>query len=265
LGGSLVLVAVVVAWQPLGAPAAVAVNVVATACALLLTDRLLRRALPAPAYAVRAEYLTRTWGKVGWSLLLVSGLVLILHQTDIFLVGAFMGTTKAGIYYTASRVATLAVFGMIAISAIAAPMFSEFYSQNRTAELQRVVTLAARGILAFSVPVSLGLVVWGEPVLALFGPDFTQAYWALVILTIGQLYNAATGVAGFLMSMTGHQRMVARVYGVSAVLNVVLNACLIPIWGIEGSAIATTTTTIVWNTILVVYVWKRLGLRVTAV
>ena len=101
--------------------------------------------------------------------------------------------------------------------------------------------------------------------LGLFGPEFTRGYWALAILTVGQLVNASVGSVGFLMSMTGHQREAARVFAGAAVLNVVLNASLIPLWGINGAAIATATTTIIWNVALALYVWRRLGVRATIV
>lgn len=248
----------------LSAPVAMVVTLVATAGALALTSWYWGHALPAPARGAGAEYETLAWSRVGWSLLLVSGLLLVLNQTDIIMIGYYLGTKEAGIYATASRVATLTLFGLTAVSTIAAPMFSEFYSQGRMGELQRVVTLAARGIMAFSVPVSLVMVLFGGPLLSLFGPEFAAGYWPLVILTAGQLVNASVGSVGFLMSMTGHQGEAARVFAGAAVVNVVLNAALIPLLGTVGSALATAATTAGWNVILALYVWKRLRVRATA-
>lgn len=67
------------------------------------------------------------------------------------------------------------------------------------------------------------------------------------------------------MTMTGHQKEATRVIGGSAVLNILLNACLIPIWDIQGAAIATAVTTATWNVVLTFFVWQRLGLRATAI
>ena len=264
LAGGMILVAAT-SWRPLDAPTAMLVNVAAAVGALAIMRRFLRRALPRAVHEARASYETRTWAGVGWSLVLVSGLLLVLNQTGVIMLGFYEDTTEAGIYATASRIAAVIVFGLTAVNTIAAPMFSEYYSQGRMGELQRVVTLAARGIMAFSLPVSLVFIFGGGPLLGLFGPEFTRGYWALAILTVGQLVNASVGSVGFLMSMTGHQREAARVFAGAAVLNVVLNASLIPLWGINGAAIATATTTIIWNVALALYVWRRLGVRATIV
>ena len=264
LAGGVLLVAVF-SSRTLSAPTAMAVNMVAAACTLALTRWFLRRALPAPVRTGPPLYETRTWIRVSWSLALVSGLLLVLNQTDVIMLGFYEGTTEAGIYAVAGRIGAMILFGLNAINAIAAPMFSEFYSQGRLRELQRTITLATRGIMAFSLPLSLVFIAGGGLILGLFGSEFTRGYAALVILTVGQLVNASVGSVGFLMSMTGHQKQAAYVFGGAAALNVILNASLIPIWGINGAAIATATTTILWNAILALYVWKRLGLRATAI
>ncbi len=47
--------------------------------------------------------------------------------------------------------------------------------------------------------------------------------------------------------------------------NVILNALLIPRWDIAGAAIATGTSLILWNVLLVILVRRRLGVDATAI
>jgi O-antigen/teichoic acid export membrane protein len=72
------------------------------------------------------------------------------------------------------------------------------------------------------------------------------------------------GLAALVLNMTGHERDTAKGIAVSALLNVTLNALLIPLWGIEGAALASTLSMVVWNSLLVVLVHRRLGLHATA-
>jgi len=83
-------------------------------------------------------------------------------------------------------------------------------------------------------------------------------------LSVGQLINAATGSVGLLLIMTGYERDAAICVGISAVLNVVLNATLIPKWGLTGAAIATTSSMMVWNILLAIWVYRRLRIHSTA-
>ena len=91
----------------------------------------------------------------------------------------------------------------------------------------------------------------GKPLLSLFGPQFTDGYQLMFILSLGLLARAAIGPIERLLSMLGEQRACAIVYGGAFVLNIGLCLILIPIFGSAGAAIATTTALVIETAILV--------------
>jgi len=99
--------------------------------------------------------------------------------------------------------------------------------------------------------------------LKIFGDSYIQGWGALAILSIGQLVNAATGSVGVLLTMTGHERYMVVSAGLSAILNIVLNTILIPLWGLNGAALATTISLIFINTIKSLWVARTLRLNAT--
>lgn len=178
----------------------------------------LRKSIPSPVFEVQPKYETKKWLKTAMPLSLMSSFHLILKQSDVIMVGIFLGTTQAGIYGVASRVAMLLGFGLNAVNSIAAPMISEFYSQSKMKELQRMVSLSNCGVLVFSILVGVLLITLGKFALGLFGSTFVGGYVALVVLLIGQLINALAGPTGYLMTMTGYQKQAAQIVFVSVVL-----------------------------------------------
>jgi O-antigen/teichoic acid export membrane protein len=102
-----------------------------------------------------------------------------------------------------------------------------------------------------------------EPLLALFGPEFVVAQGALVILAVGRLANAACGPTATLLGMSGNHGGAARVALGSALLDATLLLALTPRLGILGAAVATTVTTVAWNLALLVLVRRWTGLRPT--
>ena len=145
-----------------------------------------------------------------------------------------------------------------------APAVASLHIAGDMQRLQRVVTASARAMLAISLPIALVMIVFGQPVLVIFGPEFTQGATALAILSTGQLVNVAMGSVGLLLMMTGHERDTAWGVGIATVVNVALNGLLIPRWGIEGAAVATATSLVVWNLLLAVWVYRKLGIHCTA-
>ena len=65
--------------------------------------------------------------------------------------------------------------------------------------------------------------------------------------------------------MAGEERRAAIAVGIGAILNVVFDVALIPIWGLEGAAVGATASLIASEVLLVWAVRTRLGVRLTVV
>jgi len=242
---------------------AMAVNLGAVLVSLALVGVGIWRYAPVGTFRTAPEYDTAAWCRVAAPLLLISGMHLVLGQTDLVMLGAFRGSAETAVYGAAVRTAGLVAFGLIAVNMVAAPLIADLHARGQTAELQRAVRLAAWGILAFAVPVSVAMIVGGSLILRLFGPDYTDGYLPLVILLGGRLISSLTGSVGFLMSMTGHQRQAAMILSVTAILNVIMNATLIPWIGAVGAATATACTTVLSNIAMLAYVRRTLHINPT--
>lgn len=214
-----------------------------------------------PHGVVCSDYRLGQWLRSSVTFLLLSGLYTLQVRTDVLMIGVLAGTSEAGVYSVATRVAESLLLGLAAVNMIAAPMIAQLFSQGRMTELQEVVHFAAKASFAFSVPVAIVLILFGESVLGIFGLSFTAGYWPMVVLIVGQLVNALAGSVVFIMTMTGHEKFAAAMLGFSTLLNIVLNIILIPLYGITGAAIATAVTTVIWNMALFVAVWARIGIN----
>ena len=142
-------------------------------------------------------------------------------------------------------------------------MISELYSKEQTTQLQRMLTLAARGIFIFTLIASLSIAILGEFILSLFGKEFVAGYLPLLILLFGQVISMLSGSVGFLMTMTGHQNQAAKILSAGILINILMNILLVPVFGIIGAAIATATTTAFLNIVMLSFVWKRLNFNPT--
>lgn len=208
-------------------------------------------------------FLTKEWIKVSTPLLIISGLQIVMGQMDIIMLGSIVGTEESGIYSTAHRVAILSLIGLQAVNMIAAPLISEFFNLGDMRRLQRMVGLASWWIFSVSLVSSILLILFGKWVLSLFGLVFIQAYIPLLILIIGNVFNALCGSVGFILNMTGNQNISIRIIASALVLNLVLNTILIPEFGMMGAAIATTSTVIYWNLFMCIIVIRKIKINPT--
>ena len=261
LGGVLALA--YVSRTPLSAQHVMVLNILAAVVTFIIGTVWLVRAFPSEMRGVTASFAHSEWLSVSLPMFLIAGMNFIANKTDILMIGAYLGPTETGIYAVATRVAGLVTFGLSAVNAMIAPMISELYSAGQHRELQRIVALAAKGIFAFTVVASAGLILLGPYLLSIFGKDFGVSYIPMLILVGGTTVSALSGSVGFLMVMTKHQREASVIIGISALLNVILNALLIPTVGLIGAAMSTAVTTVLWNLVMLIFVQRRLNINST--
>jgi O-antigen/teichoic acid export membrane protein len=241
--------------------AALEVTVAAIAISLLLQGGRFWWKLPSAVRRATSTYETRTWMLVALPLLLVIGFELVLSETDIVMVGAFLGAKSAGTYTAASKTSALVTMIVVSVNAIAAPMYSSLWARGRLDELAALAHRVAVWVFWPSLLVSIFLAVAAKPILGLFGAEFSDASWVLIVLLVGHLISAATGSVGYLMTLTGHQREAAHVYGGVAVLHLAVSMAAIPLLGTIGAALAVSFSNAVWNLWLHRLVVRRLGIH----
>lgn len=249
-----------VTWGvPLDSPIAVGAYFVSLVLMVLVLIGLFQASIGRGPRVSTPRRTTLGWDRVALTLLLIDAIYIVLGQTDMLLLGLLNTTTAAGFYSAARNISTLVIFGLGAMNAIAAPVFSDLHANGTRADLQRAASTTVLATVVFTVPAAVVAVIAGPRLLGLFGPAFLVAYPALVILVIGALVNALSGSVGVLLIMSGRERIPALYAGVAAIVNIVLNLLLIPRYGLEGSAIATAISMVLWNVALVVKARLEIG------
>ena len=99
------------------------------------------------------------------------------------------------------------------------------------------------------------MVLYARPVLAIFGDEFTAGTSALVVLAVGTLVSAGTGICGSVVTMTGHSKLNLFNAVASLTMSVVFDLLLIPAWGVVGGAIAFGLTVTIMGTVRLLQVY----------
>jgi len=254
---------VVYLWQQktLLASTAMVINAIATIVVFIITFYFMTKFLPDSISKIRPKYEIKEWIKVTIPLFMVASLGFILNRTDIIMIGVLSGTSEAGIYAVANRIASLVLFGTFSVNAIIAPTIAELYSKFQFERLQFIVKRATRGLILYGIPVFLLLAVFGKDFLKLFGGEFIDGYSSLLILAGANTITTFFGTVMYIMMMTDNQNSAALIMAIVSVLNIILNMLLIPRFGIIGASLATGISTVIWNGSFYVYVKKNLSLN----
>ncbi|GDX51733.1 polysaccharide biosynthesis protein [Bacteroidota bacterium] len=187
--------------------------------------------------------------KIAFSFFITALLQVIRGWTDTIFLGRYGTEADVGIYKVAFRISTITSLTLTAFLLTVAPKIAELHAKGELKRLAAVVQNTTKLIFWTSAPVLILFILFPYFFMGLFGNEFLVGEVALIILSFGQFINAATGPVGNLLMMTGKQDVNRNIVIATTVITVILNAVLIPIYGIIGAAIVNVIGTILFNVI----------------
>lgn len=196
----------------------------------------------------------KTLLKTSLPMFLSSSLFMIMGWTDTIMLGIFRSEEEVGIYNVALKISLLTSITLYAINSIAAPKFAELFGRGDREGLGQIARNSTKMIFWSSLPLLTLFILFPSFVLGIFGNEFTAGALALIFLSIGQFVNAISGSVGYILQMTGKEKVFQYIILSATLINIFLNSILIPRYGINGAALASMISMTFWNLISLVYI-----------
>lgn len=190
-------------------------------------------------------------------MMLSTAMSMVILQTDILMLGAMVDAEKVGIYSIVVKLSTLTIFLLTSVNVVIAPKISELFYSEKIIELKILLTKTTSLISILTLPVIFILIFFGKEILGIFGKEFIIGYSALLLLLIGQLINVFAGPVEFFLNMTGHQKSLNYIVIFAALVNIILNINLIPLYGFVGAALASMVSLSISKIISIIYIKKN--------
>lgn len=181
----------------------------------------------------------------------------------VMIAGYYLSESELGLFKIAERLALVISFVLFAINAVYPPRFSELYQRGCYMELRNLAGKSAQTGLGLGIPIFLLFFIVPNKVLAVFGDQFSEAALMLQIIALAQIVNASTGSVGFLLNMTGHEKLMRNVSIASNLIGIFVMVIFTPLFGGVGAALSLASILILQNLTAVYFVHKKLNLKNT--
>ncbi|HHF3066416.1 TPA: oligosaccharide flippase family protein [Vibrio diabolicus] len=183
----------------------------------------------------------------------------VLQWGSLVIAGFFISTAELGLLAAAQRTSLLIGFVLITINFVVAPMFASLYKERQMIKLQSLSRLACRANVGLAIVPVIICTLFPEFVMQFFGEEFLAAAPLLVVLSLGQLVNVATGSVGFLLLMSGHERTMKYITISSGTISICLLIALCQTFGVIGAAWAMAIGMAIQNLAALYFVKRYLG------
>lgn len=181
-------------------------------------------------------------------------------RIDTFMVGTLTELSDTGIYSIAALIATNIAIPITAISSISAPIISKAWEENNLVEIKMIYKKSSINLLIAGLLFFIGIWLCIEDIFKIMpkGNEMLIAKYVVFWIGISKLFDMATGVNDLITAYSKYYRFNFYTIMLMAIINIIGNIVLIPIYGSLGAAIATASSSIIYNLIKYLYIKYKL-------
>jgi O-antigen/teichoic acid export membrane protein len=181
-------------------------------------------------------------------------IVMIVSWTDTLMLGGLKDAANVGFYHVGQPFSTFISFPLAALLIAFVPVFSGLYAKGLINDMKKNYLILTKWICLSTLPIFIIFFLFPELIIsAIVGPNYLPSANVLRILSLAFITGNFAGPCGATLLVLGKPRFIMFTTIFTAILNVVLNAILIPSYSFIGAAYASGTAFISTN---VIKTWK---------
>jgi len=185
----------------------------------------------------------------------------IVWNVDILMLGSLAGLDQTAIYAIAFYMASVIAIPQRSINKIVSPLLADFIKNKEWDEVGSIYTKSSLNQLIPGIFI-FGLIWINLDVVYQMMPDFYAAgRWVVFIVGIGKIIEMITGANGLILINSKHYRVSFYTNLILIAVTIGANYIMIPLYGIEGAALASVLAILVYNGTKYIWVLLKMGLQ----
>lgn len=186
----------------------------------------------------------------------------LANRIDILMIGGLLveGLENVAVYFLAFSIGSVIAVPFNAMGSLLSAMVSNAAQKDDLFELNRIYKKTSSTQFAIGALIFLGIWVNIDNVFALLPEEYAGGKYVVFFIALAKLVHGLSGVNGMIIQFSQHYRFVLAANILFVIFTVLSNFILIPLYGIEGAACATSFSIILHNLIKSGYLWVKVRL-----
>jgi O-antigen/teichoic acid export membrane protein len=193
--------------------------------------------------------------------IVLSGSVAVfLLDLDKLMIPYYVKVEQVAVYSVGIFIATVIAVPSRAMLQIIYPITAKLMSENKMEELNILYKKSAINLQVFGGLILVGIFLNINQMYLIIPDDYSGGLMAVFLIGIAKFYDVILGNNNAILLNTKYYRMVLLFGVLLVVMMIGLNMLLIPLYGITGSALATLISVVIYNTIKLLFVVRKMNL-----
>lgn len=199
--------------------------------------------------------------KYGW-LMWFAGLGSIgIKELGTIVLGKYMALQFVAIYAISAFIPTIIEAPLNALERITTSKIAYAWNENNQSEINVIYQKSTLYMLLIGGLLFLGININITDLLSFLPAKYHAGNTVVLIISIGTLFNMATGVNTAILFYSDEYRTGAFFLISLVFISFLFQVLFIPPWGINGAALATALSGMLFNLANFIFVWKKFHLQ----
>ena len=166
-----------------------------------------------------------------------------IYSICTFIMGIFLSSNLIGYFGAADPIARLPLVISISVATTILPASSAAFSTKNQDLLNKYVLSAFKYGMIFVIPMCVGIAMLSGPIMSLVyftRPEYVLGATALSILVVGMTFYSMFAISSSIVQGIGNPRIPMYILLGGTAITLILNWIMVPLFGIEGGALATS-------------------------
>lgn len=151
------------------------------------------------------------------------------------------GTQQVSFYDQAEKIVTIPLTFITVLSTTVMPRLANEYAKKNTKAIEKLLNKSGAISLLMAFPMMFGLCLIANNFIGWYlGEEFSTSAYVIMVLSPIVISNSLTSISATqYFTATNQIKIISKSYVIVAIVNVIINALLIPQYGCVGAAVAT--------------------------
>lgn len=199
--------------------------------------------------------------------IVIFGAVTVLLNIDLLFIKRLMtGGDSSGLYTAAAAFSKPPYWLMFAFGSVALPLVASSFGKGDIQQCKIYLSQVIRYSTLMFLPLIVIIASTSQELIVFFyKPEYSPAGMPLKILIFGICFVGLISIMAHLMIAIGQERLMAVMAVMVIVLDIMLNSYLVPKFGLNGAAMATSLSALALLLASGWYVIKKIGIDITSI
>ncbi|HII4402465.1 TPA: oligosaccharide flippase family protein [Clostridium perfringens] len=189
---------------------------------------------------------------------------LIYLQVDKVMIEFFTGqTNQVSFYDNAEKIVTIPLTFITVLSTVMMPRIANEFIKGNNEKVRGYIQKAGIISLFLAFPMTFGVIAISTKFVPWYlGNEYIPVIWGIIIIAPIIIGNSMEGISGRQYFIATNQiPVLTKSYGITAIINIIINIGLIPKYGFIGAAIATGISSYICVLIQFYYLSKQISIK----